>query len=234
MFKTRFSIVSFVVLFSVNQVIGEQWWQSIPRNKVEAGYPALRWQTSFDEFEIGRHAPINSQGVVGVPGWPVMPFGYQMNIRYSEFELNFRVEQEGKQIKPYTLPNFRQRALDGYLPAVLTDFTHQEIKYQITYMSCPGNPQPIDIIDLQIENTGHTIGKSNILINMDGAPSLKLDGNLIEDRGKPLVVLDGMPEEIRPLERETGLVDPRCTPAGEGWLGKDSAHWRDGYYGMPI
>jgi len=79
-------------LLGQNPVFAESWWNPVTPQRIDKGYPAVRWQTSFDEFKIGRHAPINSQACVGVMDFPVMQFGSQMHLRYSEFELKFRFD----------------------------------------------------------------------------------------------------------------------------------------------
>jgi len=208
-------------------------WEPVTNGRVDKGYPELRWQTSFDEFKIGRHAPVNSQACVGVMGWPVMQFGHSMHLRYSEFEMRFRIERQGKGISPYTIPGFRQKALDGYLPAVVTEFDEAGIHYQITYMMAPTKSQPVDVVEIAATNPGTSPVTASLVVNLDGAPTLKASGDLIEDRGKPLIVIDGHPDEVRPIERPIGLVDPRCTAAG-AWGSDPTRCWRDGFYGMPI
>ncbi len=212
----------------------ESGWEPVTKERVESNYPPFRWQTSFGEFEVGRHAPLNACGVVGVPHQAVQAFGHQMYIRYSEFIASFRIEHEGKEIKPYLLDHFQQRALDGYLPAIVSEFTEGEIRYEVSYLSAPSEPQPVDLIRIQLKNQGTTEAQGALLFNLDGAPSLEAKGEVIEDRGKPLVVLAGMPEEIRQITRDCGAVDPRCTPAGGTPFNDVNQYWRDGFYGMPV
>ena len=74
-------------------VCAEGWAPITGQRISKPEYPPLRWQTSFDEFKIGRCAPVNAQAAVGLPGWPVQGFGNEMLIRYSEFNANFRMQK---------------------------------------------------------------------------------------------------------------------------------------------
>ena len=233
---------------------GESWWTSVTQQRIGAQsagavnisgvevtgerpdlqYPALRWQTSFEEFQVGRHAPLNSQGLIGVAGWPVQAFGHQLYARYPEFLLFFRLEKDGKSIKPYTLEGFQQRAMAEDLPAIVTEFDDGGMHYELTALTAPTQPQPIDVYTITLSNRGKQAAQARLVASLDGAPTLKAEGDLLVDRGKPLAVLTGQPEAIGAVQRAIGVVDPRCTAAGsDAFLGKHNT-WRDGYYGMPI
>lgn len=210
------------------------WWQPMTSERIDKGYPFFRWQTSFEEYEIGRRAPVNSMGVVGVPGWPLQQFGHQTYLRYSEFYLYIRLDREGKETKAYLLPGFRQRAVGDYLPGIITEFDDAGVHYEIALLSVPTEAQPVDFIDIKLTNRSAQNATGRLLISLDGAPTLKADGDLIEDRGKPLLVMGGKPEQISVIERPIGLVDLRCTPGGGLPSHVTDTRWRDGWYGMPI
>ena len=187
------------------------------------------YQTSFEEGEPGRNAgPIN-QTAVGIPGFPVMAIGHQMRLRYSEFDLRFRVV-DGDSEKPlYVQSGFKQRSPGGWLPGAVTEFDHNGIHYRISYIVAPSNPQPIDLMSIELENTSKERAKGALRMFFDGAPSLELKGSLISDRGKPLAHLIPAPEKAGRIMRDHGVVDPRATAYGV-W----SPAGRTGWYGMPI
>ena len=189
----------------------------------------LEYQTSFEQGEPGRNAgPIN-QTAVGVPGFPVMAIGHLMRLRYSEFDLRFRVIEDGVEKVLYTRPNFRQTSPGGWLPGAITDFDSGGMHYRIGYIVVPSDPQPIDLIRIEIENISKDSRKGGLRVLFDGAPTLELKDSLISDRGKPLAYLTPLPEKLVQIQREFGVVDPRATPFGV-W----SPAGRTGWYGMPI
>ncbi|MHB1462638.1 MAG: hypothetical protein ACYC1M_15220 [Armatimonadota bacterium] len=195
------------------------------------GSPAerLQYQTSFEEGYAGRNAgPIN-QTSVGIPGWPVMAIGNQMRLRYSEFDLRFRVVDGDTEKRLYILPNFKQTSPSGWLPGAITEFDYNGVHYRIGYIVAPGKLQPVDLFSVELENTSAKPQKGALRVLFDGAPSVKATDGVIDDRGKPLAVLVPEPEKIQQIWRDQGVVDPRATPAGAWWM----AH-RNGFYGTPI
>ncbi|MCX6376292.1 MAG: hypothetical protein NTU88_09730, partial [Armatimonadetes bacterium] len=189
----------------------------------------LEYQTSFEQGEPGRNAgPIN-QTAVGVPGFPVMAIGHQMRLRYSEFDLRFRVLDGKSEKLLYLQPNFKQTCPGGWLPGAITDFDHGGIHYRIGYIVVPSDPQPVDVLSIELENTSKEARKGGLRVFFDGAPSLELKDSIISDRGKPLAYLTPLPERAEQISRDYGIVDPRATPYGV-W----SPAGRTGWYGMPI
>jgi len=189
----------------------------------------FEYHTSFEEGFPGRNAgPIN-QTSVGIPGFPVTAIGHQMRVRYSEFDLRFRVLEGDKEKLLYVQPNFRQRSPGGWLPGAITEFDFGGVHYTIGYVVAPSDPQPVDLFSIRLKNTSSERKTGALRVLFDGAPTLGLKDSLISDRGKPLAVLEPAPEQARQIWRESGVVDPRCTPYG-AW----TPAGRSGWYGMPI
>ena len=189
----------------------------------------LQYHTSFEEGFPGRNAgPIN-QTSVGVPGWPVTAIGHQMRLRYSEFDLRFRVVDGDSEKRLYTLPGFKQTSPGGWLPGAITEFDHNGVHYRVGYIVAPNDPQPVDLISIRLENTTKDAKKGALRVLFDGAPTVKLENGVISDRGKPLAALVGEPSKAGQIWRDSGIVDPRATAAGV-WF---PAH-RNGFYGTPI
>jgi len=44
------------------------------------------------------------------------------------------------------LDRFEQQALDGYLPAIVSEFEENRVRYEVTYLSVPTAPQAVDLI----------------------------------------------------------------------------------------
>lgn len=189
----------------------------------------FEYQTSFEQGEPGRNAGPVNQTAAGVPGFPVMAIGHQMRLRYSEFDLRFRVVDGGVEKTLYTQPNFRQHCPDGWLPGAITEFDHKGVHYRIGYVVAPSSPQPIDIFSLDMENTSKAPAKGGLRVLFDGAPTVELKDSIVSDRGKPLAYLTPLPEKSGQITRDYGVVDPRTTPYGV-W----SPAGRTGWYGMPI
>ncbi len=189
----------------------------------------LEYNTSFEEGYPGRNAgPIN-QTSVGIPGFPVTAIGHQMRVRYSEFDLRFRVLDGGSEKRLYVQPNFNQHSPGGWLPGAISEFDTNGVHYTISYIVAPGSPQPLDLYQIKLKNTSNERKTGALRVLFDGAPTLQLEESLISDRGKPLAVLSPVPEATQRIWRESGIVDPRCTPYG-AW----TPPGRSGWYGMPI
>lgn len=189
----------------------------------------FEYHTSFEEGEPGRNAgPIN-QTSVGIPGFPVTAIGHQMRLRYSEFEMRFRVLDGGAEKLLYVQPNFRQRSPGGWLPGAVSEFDSNGIHYTISYIVAPSDPQPIDIFSIKLKNTSDTAKKGGLRVFLDGAPTLEVRDAVVSDRGKPLAFLAPQPEKAQQIWRAHGVVDPRATPYG-AWCPAG----RTGWYGTPI
>lgn len=189
----------------------------------------FEYLTSFEEGEPGRNAGPVNQTSVGIPGWPVMAIGHQMRLRYSEFEMRFRVGESDKAKPLYVLPRFRQASPGGWLPGAVTEFEHDGVAYRIGYVTCPSEPQPIDVMWIDLTNTAGEQRRGQLHILLDGAPTLEIKESVLADRGKPLAYLTPEPEKAVRIWRNAGVVDPRATPYG-AW----TPPGRSGWYGMPI
>lgn len=199
-----------------------------PYGPIEAS-SQFEFQTSFEEGWPGRNAgPIN-QTALGIPGFPVTAIGHQMRVRYSEFELRWRIVDGQSESPLYIQPNFRQRSPEGWLPGAITEFDHDGIHYRIGHIVSPASPQPVDLYTIELKNTTDTVRRGALKAMFDGAPTLKAEGDLIADRGKPLALLVPPSEKIDQVWRDHGVVDSRATPFG-AW----TPPGRTGWYGQPI
>ena len=107
---------------------GETWGTRVspPPNDAQRerfGYQPLDYQTTFYEANLGRHAPINNQTTIGIPGTVPLPFSYLMRTRYSEFDLRFGLlSDNGTEILPYVLDNFKQESPGGWMPGCINQW----------------------------------------------------------------------------------------------------------------
>ena len=149
----------------------------------------------------------------------------------------FSLASQAGELRPYTLDNFRQVCPEGWLPGCVSRWDHEGIEYQVSVIMVPHQPEPIDIYEIVLTNTSDRQAQANLVVTIDGAPGLKAEGDLISDRGKPLMVMaPSVPTER--IARDSGVVDLRCTGTGAWEIGNPGWDlWRirrDGYYGMPI
>lgn len=202
------------------------------------GYQPLDYQTTFYEANLGRHAPINNQTTIGIPGTVPLPFSYLMRARYSEFDLRFGLlSDDGTEVLPYVLDNFKQESPGGWMPGCINQWDHQGVHYSVSVIVVPNDPQPFDLYAISIKNTASEPEKGKLIVTLDGAPPLKAEDCLFSDRGKPMVIMDPVVPTER-IARPIGCVDPRTTPAAPWehdaprttiWL-----RHRNGWYGTPI
>ncbi len=84
---------SLLIIFLASRVCTEMkpegLWGPVTKPRTESDYSPFRWQTSFDEFEVGRRTPLIACGLMGVPHQAVQDVGHQVYIRYSEFIPSF-------------------------------------------------------------------------------------------------------------------------------------------------
>ena len=202
------------------------------------GYKPLDFQTTFNEAHLGRHAPINNQTAVGIPGTVPLAFSYLMRARYSEFDMRFGLlSDDGEEIRPYILDNFKQESPCGWMPGCINQWDHGGIHYNVSVITVPNDPQPFDLYAISLKNTANRPQSGRLIVTLDGAPALKAEGDLISDRDKPMVIMDPVVPTDR-IARPIGCVDPRTTTAAPWehdaprttiWL-----RHRNGWYGTPI
>jgi len=209
-----------------------------PKRLSFQGYGPNHFETTFWELRPQRLAPKNTYTGVGVPGWPVTGFGSAMRARYSEFDLRFTLRGEnGEQTLPYNEKDFRQSSPNEWQPGIVSQWTTDGVLYRVTFVSIPHDPKPVDLYRIELTNPTESPRTARLLATLDGAPTLAVEGDLVVDRGKPLVVLDPKPPVER-IARPAGVVDPRTTAScswgpGTPVIDKFKTH-RTGWYGMPI
>jgi hypothetical protein len=202
------------------------------------GYGPNHFETTFWELRPQRLAAEDRYTGVGVPGWPVTGFGNAMLARYSEFDLRFSLANgEQDELAPSQQPGFTQYCPGDWLPGVISEWETDGVQYRITYISIPNDPKPIDLYRIEFTNNSDVAKNSQLQVTLDGAPTLEVKGDLIVDRGKPLIVMDP-PVPYERIARPAGVVDPRTTAScawgpGTPLIDKWKKH-RTGWYGMPI
>ena len=202
------------------------------------GYAQLDYQTTFCEAYLGRHAPINNQTAIGIPGFVPLAFSYLMRVRYSEFDMRFSIlSDDEKTLRPHVLDNFKQESPCGWMPGCINQWDHDGVRYSVSVIMVPNNPQPFDLYAISLKNTTSQPVNGRLVVTLDGAPTLTAEGDLISDHGKPLVVMEpAVPVER--IARSIGCVDLRATSASP-WEhdAPRTTIWmrhRNGWYGMPI
>lgn len=217
-------------------MIKDSWAKPVPPMRLDFGYDPDTYETSFGELRPGRLSPLNTWTSVGVPGFPVMDFSYLMRVRYGEFDLRFTTETDKGEKFVHIQPNFKLSCLGNWYPSGVARWDSGGIHYEVSYAVIPNKPQPVDLFKITMKNSSDGSAKGNLLVTLDGAPTLQAEGNLISDHGKPLIVMDpAVP--VQRIARESGCVDPRTTPSGtyRGHPHIDEWHTnRNGWYGMPI
>ncbi len=221
----------------------EAWRTRVPSPPSDAqrerfGYEPLDYQTTFCEAHLGRHAPINNQTAIGIPGCVPLPFSYLMRGRYSEFDLRFGLlSDDGTENRPYVLDNFKQESPGGWMPGCINQWDNRGVRYRVSVITVPNDPLPFDLYAISLKNTASHPEQGRLIVTLDGAPSLKAEGDLISDHGKPMVVIEPIVPTER-IARPIGCVDPRATPAAP-WEhdAPRTTIWirhRNGWYGTPI
>ncbi len=216
----------------------KSWECPVPARRLDFGHKPLHFETTFWELRPGRLAPINTRTAVGVPGWPVIGFGYLMRARYSEFEMRFSaLGKDGEERSPHILSNFHQVSPADWLPGVVSEWDDDGVHYRVSYIVVPNDLQPMDLYQILLKNPTAREVRGNLLVTLNGASTLAAKNDLIAAQGKPLLVMDPR-VRVQRIARPTGCVDPRATSSGT-W-GSGSPHideWRThrtGWYGMPI
>jgi hypothetical protein len=238
----RAAMISSAVLVSVSAAASAEGWATpVPpppsaEQAAKFGFKPLDYQTTFKEARPDTHAPINNQTAVGVPGTVPMGFNYLTRLVYSEFEVNFTVQTDKGEKRPYMLPNFKQTSPGGWLPGAVSEWDYDGIHYELTYIMIPNDPQPVDLCQIVLKNTVGQPKRGRLFTTFDAAPSTKLEGDIISDRGKPLAVIEPLVPAER-VSRDSGCVDPRAIVASPWHPGPFHDFWhhcRIGWYGQPV
>jgi hypothetical protein len=231
--------------FSISAAAGgsaEGWATPVPpapsaEQRAKFGFKPLDYQTTFYEnMAGGKFAAINNQTAIGVPGTVPLPFSYVTRVRYSEFDMAFKMETDKGEAWPYILPNFKQTLPNGWMPGCITDWDYDGVHYQLSVIMVPNDPQPIDMYKIVITNTSQKQVTARLSLTIDSAPTTKIENTLISDRSKPLIVMEpAVP--VQKIWRDSGCVDPRTNASAPWDFAMSTDRWirhRDSYYGMPL
>lgn len=192
--------------------IGTTTFGQSPRLKKLNEPRELKFDTHFEELGPGRNSASNEWSTFGArDNESFNNIGRDMRVRYPAFDLVFRLNDGKPEIAPDSLDSFRLGLVRGNLPAIWGAWEKDGVKYRVSVMSAPFNEKgAFDLYKLEVQNTGKSPAKSELVAGFDGSPDMKLAGDVVAGLGGAAFAIIDPAADHSLMTRDWGVCDKRA------------------------
>ena len=168
-------------------------------------------------LEFGRQglaSHINQQGLIGIADSRMTAVPGSLRLRYSDAELNVMVKtNDGPRRAKDACPDFHFQLLDGFLPCPVAHFTHDRVRYAVTFAAVPEADEAADLVHVAAWNKGSEPRANRVALLIDGAADVAVQGATAV-ASKEVIAYFGGNYRSRQAIRPVGYVNPRAQPVG--------------------